>query len=171
MTRALTSSAWGVCLLLVACSGDETSVPVRRLRDASVEHAVVDTGRADTGEFPDFTQIRCEPTLASLEQNVFGVACGYDSCHGDNNPAWGLYLTVGGVADLLIDQPASGCQGWTRVVSGSPERSLFWRKLDDAVPPCGEAMPLGLGRLPAPVLECIRGWIVSLGSHDAGRGD
>jgi hypothetical protein len=170
MSRALSANACGVCLLLVACSGDETP-PVRSLRDASAERAVVDAVAWDAGEYPDFTQIRCEPTLPSLERTVFGVACGYDSCHGDNNPAWDLYLTLGNVAERLIDEPAGGCEGWTLVVPGSPERSLFWRKLDDAVPPCGEAMPLGLGRLPEPVLACIRGWIVSLGSAEGGRDD
>lgn len=166
MTRALIAETWGVCLLLVACSGNDAP-PERAVRDASVERAVVDVGGWDASEYPDFTQIRCEPTLASLQRDVFGVGCGYDSCHGVNNPAWDLYLTTPGVESRLVGAPALACSGWTRVVPGSPEQSLLWRKLADPAPPCGASMPLGLGRLPAPVLECVRQWIVSLGSPDA----
>ncbi len=161
MTRALIRSACGAGLLLVACSREDEG-PVRSLADASAEHAPFDAWGGDTSEYPDFTQIRCEATLPSLERDVFGVACGYDSCHGDNNPAWDLALTVAGVESRLIGAPALACNGWTRVVPGAPEQSLLWRKLADPVPPCGERMPLGLGRLPDSVLECVRGWIASL---------
>ena len=168
MTRALISGAWGVCLL-VACSGEEAA-PGRSLRDASAERTLVDVGRDDTSEIPDFTGIRCEPTLASLQHDVFGIGCGYDSCHGLNNPAWDLYLTTTDVESRLVGAPALACNGWTRVVPGSPEQSLLWRKLADPVPPCGAAMPLGFGRLPAPLLECVRQWIISLGEPDAAGG-
>lgn len=115
---------------------------------------------------PDFTSIQCEPTLQSVQRDVFGKACAWDGCHG-NNAAWGLWLSSPDVSRLLVGVTAASCKSWKRVVPGSPELSFLWHKLSDPTPPCGEQMPLRLGPLPDHVKACVRGWIESLATDGA----
>jgi hypothetical protein len=105
----------------------------------------------------------CQPTLESLQQGIFTRACGFDSCHGgSHNAAWGLSLIEPDVRELLVDDPSRVCSDWIRVVPGSPERSLLWRKLTEEKPPCGVRMPMAMAPLPDRLLACIEEWIRSL---------
>ena len=115
---------------------------------------------------PDLDAIVCEPTLASIQANVFGVACGFDSCHGSTNAAWGLALMEPDVAQQLIGVRAKTCAALVRVEPGSPDRSFLWHKVADSTPPCGERMPMRLGALPSSVVSCFTDWIRDL-SADA----
>jgi hypothetical protein len=141
------------------------------------DHRSADAGSPEAGKpvhhggaggrpsyLPDLAAIRCEPTLASLQQDVFKVTCAFDSCHGSNNAAWGLTLMEPDVFELLVGRKAGVCDGWLRVVPGSPEQSLLYHKVADEKPPCGDRMPSGLGALPASVQACFSGWIESLGA-------
>ncbi|HMJ13637.1 MAG TPA: hypothetical protein VK524_19600 [Polyangiaceae bacterium] len=105
--------------------------------------------------------------MASLREDVFKVACVHESCHG-NGAAWDLWLDDPDLEAELVNARAGGCPGETYVVPGSPEQSFLFRKLVDEEPACGERMPLALGALPSSVLDCISGWIRSLGA-DAGQ--
>jgi hypothetical protein len=142
-----------------------------------------DSGPGDTGtplpspptdaapsHLPDLDAIECTPTLESLKQDVFQVACAFDSCHGNNNAAWGLYLVADDLEAQLVRRPVAMCTGRERVVPGRPEESFLFRKLADDTPPCGVRMPFGLPRLPPAVLSCVRDWITSLPEADAGSG-
>jgi hypothetical protein len=38
----------------------------------------------------------------------------------------------------------------------------LWHKISDEKPPCGERMPLRMGKLPPRVVGCVTQWIESL---------
>jgi hypothetical protein len=106
---------------------------------------------------PELDAIQCQPTLASLRDDVFAVGCSFEHCHA-NAPAFGLRLDRSDLAVLearLVNVEAVGCD---------PERSYLYRKIVDRDPPCaGDRMPHGaLGVLPDPVIACVAGWIRSL---------
>lgn len=147
---------------LVGCDGSSSTTRASRDAAAAADGSPI-------GPRIDFSGIRCEPTIDSLRRDVFGKACSWDSCHG-NNPAWGLWLLSPDVSTELVDASAASCKGWERVVPGSPERSLLWHKLSDPKPPCGDQMPLRLGPLPDRVKACVKGWIEALATDGARPG-
>lgn len=105
----------------------------------------------------------CEPTFASIQKNVFDVACSEGTCHGPPTPAWNLLLTDGPEAEArLVGQVAASCTEFFRVVKGRPSESFLWLKVSSDRPPCGDRMPFGGPPLPEWSLACIRGWISAL---------
>lgn len=106
----------------------------------------------------------CEPTLESLGPAVFETSCIFDTCHGDNDAAWGLRFTGGPeeIAAAVIGVQAGTCPDWLLVAPGEPERSLLWDKLARSMPACGEPMPRGIEPLPERVIDCIGDWITNL---------
>jgi hypothetical protein len=115
---------------------------------------------------PDF---HCEPTLESLRDTIFVTSCGYDSCHGDNNFAYGLWLTadIARITSELVGAPSQSCKPEVLVVPGDPDRSFFYDKLAAEKPTCGPRMPYGIEPLPESALACVRGWIEGLPSPSA----
>ena len=106
----------------------------------------------------------CEPSLPSIQANVFAVTCGFEYCHGPSAAA-GLWLMDPEPEHELVRAPSADCPEFTLVEPGSPETSLLFLKVTSDHPPCRtERMPFGKGRLPAPAVECIRGWIAGLAS-------
>lgn len=109
----------------------------------------------------------CEPTLASIQQNIFQLTCQWPTCHGHPTPAWGLVLVDPDVAQHLVGVASGSCPGWMRVVPGSPEQSLLYEKISSDHPPCGARMPWGPEILPESSIRCVRDWISSLSRVDA----
>src|SRR6476620_788056 len=106
--RTLVSAASAA--LVMACSSETPDTADSSPHDASL------APEASRGYLPDLDAIVCEPTLESLRANVFPVACGFDSCHGSNNAAWGLDLVSDQLADERIGKAAVTCRDWVRVV-------------------------------------------------------
>ena len=102
----------------------------------------------------------CEPTLASIQANIFAPSCARSGCHAASSPAGGLDLASSGVEARLVDQSSSTCTGLL-VASGSPETSVLFEKLSAATPSCGVRMPVG-GSLTAAEIACVGAWIASL---------
>jgi hypothetical protein len=107
---------------------------------------------------------QCEPTLESIRENIFVQACGLDTCHGDNDAAWGLRLSVDldFVQRSLVGIRGGYCPDWLLVAPGDPDASLLLEKLRTREPACGEPMPRGYEPLPAEALRCIQDWIEAL---------
>jgi len=110
---------------------------------------------------PDF---HCDPTLESLRATIFATSCGFDSCHGDNNFAYGLWLTAGlaRISQDLVQAPSQSCKPRLLVAPGDPDHSFLYDKLSSVKPACGARMPYGIEPLPESALACVRGWIESL---------
>ena len=105
-----------------------------------------------------------EPTLSSIQENIFSPGCNFDGCH-DSSAGGELSLEPGNSFAQLVnvapdDTTAQG-DGYLRVDPGSPSTSYLYLLLDpDTVPAYAELMP----KTP-PVaidpdeLEAVRLWI------------
>jgi hypothetical protein len=144
-----------VCLL--GCSKESTPSAVRDAAPSDVHSDV----QAFAPTLP------CEPTLSSIQANIFVVTCGFEYCHGASAAA-GLWL-LDPVPGRELLAASVDCPDYRLVEPGSPEKSLLFLKVTSDHPPCRtERMPFGKGRLPAPAIECIRGWITGLGASGDG---
>jgi hypothetical protein len=103
-----------------------------------------------------------EPTLASIQANVFSVNCAVSGCHGGGTVQFGLRLDSGFSAENLINvvspQSPPG-QTLTRVIPGDPDGSFLVQKLEgrQAV---GIPMPAFSQPLPQATINVIRQWIL-----------
>jgi hypothetical protein len=105
-----------------------------------------------------------EPTLSSIQAEIFTPSCALGSCHGGATPERGLNLTAGRARESLVNQPSPTHSELLRVKPGAPEESLLVLVLEGRAPPETDPMPVG-GRLDADSIAAIREWI-SLGAND-----
>jgi hypothetical protein len=150
-------------LVLSACTLQSSGEPASGNADAAPDAATEDGGPDlyPSQIPPDF---HCEPTLDSIRDGIFVSSCGFGTCHGEVDSAWGLFLTIETqkITGELINQPAGSCRGWSLVVPGDPASSFLWNKITEKTPACGERMPRGTEPLPEVALDCIRTWITNL---------
>ena len=151
-----------VVLALAGCSTSNAR-SVDGLPDAGGHDAHVEAspGYIPSKLPPDF---HCDATLESLRDDVFTPSCGFDSCHGDNNFAYGLWLTadIPRVTSELVGAPSGSCKSEILVVPGDPDSSFLYDKLRSTKPRCGARMPYGIEPLPDSALDCVRRWILGL---------
>jgi hypothetical protein len=164
---------WAFLLLLTACtSTDPVDAPDPHPESDGSGRDAPDGASASSREaggrqwYP--SQIPegyvCEPTLDSLGPGLFESSCIFDTCHGNNDAAWGLRFTGGpdGIASAVLDEEAATCKGWMLIVPGEPEQSFLWHKVVEAEPECGDRMPRGIEPLPQSVIDCLTDWIKAL---------
>ncbi len=94
-----------------------------------------------------------EPTLSSIQQNVFTPLC--VGCHSGAAPQGNLDLSEGNAFVSLVNAPASGAN-MLRVVPGRSDLSylmvrLKGEKKTSIMPPSG--------KLPSQTIEAIAAWI------------
>ena len=104
-----------------------------------------------------------QPTLVSIQDNVFSVSCAISSCHTGGNPPFGLRLDPGFSAGNLINvvsprDPDPANPTYIRVVPGDPDASFLIQKLD-GTQTVGERMPAGGPYLTTATINVIRQWI------------
>jgi hypothetical protein len=168
-------------LFALACSGCEESAARKAARgparDAGV-NAPISSGDAGEYVFPCFNlpPPSGAPTFLAVYREVFCVAgCADSYCHGSRGESGGLSFETPAIAYAQLvgasagPAPAAGPIGCAssellRVVPGDAQRSLLYRKLSDAAPPCGARMPLDRRPLSASQLEQLRTWI-ERGAH------
>jgi len=96
-----------------------------------------------------------------FSSDVFPIlqrAC--SSCHGGTFPQNGLALdTKANAIATLVNAPASGCPGRTRVVPGAPASSYVVAKVQGAAGICGARMPYQGVPLSAAEIGTIQAWI------------
>src|SRR6266705_3627590 len=88
-----------------------------------------------------------QPTLASIQDNVFTVTCAVSGCHSGAGAPYGLQLDRGFSAGNLISVPSGQDPNLIRVVPFDPDASFLIQKLQGADGLLGERMPAG-GRAP-----------------------
>ena len=120
---------------------------------------------------------RPEPTWTSLYHEVIKPSCASATCHGQDG------LSAAGGLDLGDPETAyeslcggAGCPGVPArfrlpdvsacprerpvlIVPGDAERSFFYRKVADAVPPCGARMPRNQQPLYPEEIAAMAAWI------------
>ena len=99
-----------------------------------------------------------QPTLASIQDNVFTPTC--IGCHSGANAPQGLQLTAGNSAANLINVPAPRDPTQIRVIPGNPDGSLLIQKLQGTAT-LGARMPLGQPPLDPSTIAVIRLWITN----------
>ncbi|MBN92713.1 MAG: hypothetical protein CL928_01370 [Deltaproteobacteria bacterium] len=114
----------------------------------------------------------CQPAkLSELEEDVFGLRCGFSSCHSGAAPARGLDLSAGNSYEAMVGVEAQE-PGYTLVVPGDVEGSFLVKVLrediysadDDSGEPSVRQMPPGAA-LSDSEIERVESWIAA-GAED-----
>ena len=107
-----------------------------------------------------------QPTLSSIQEQVFSTTCAVSGCHAPPGPQLDLDLSAGqarahlvGVAS--VEQPAR-----SRVTAGEPLDSYLFMKITGDARISGERMPLGGAPLAPEQLQAIRDWIEAGAADD-----
>lgn len=115
-----------------------------------------------TEEDEDTTKpvVKVEPTLTSIQTNVFNKGCAVSGCH-DGGGDSGLDLRSGKSYADLIDIDAVKAKDMKRVVAGKPKESFLYIKLTQPGSGQGSRMPQGAAALPSQHIEAVREWIAN----------
>lgn len=129
----------GACIALSACAGDGAGLDEsgRPLEDA-----------AQT----------LEPTLASIQRNVFTPVC--TTCHAGAAAPLGLRLEEGVAFAMLVNAPSVEQPALLRVTPGNADVSYLIQKLEGTAA-VGARMPLNGPPLPPDTIAVIRQWIAN----------
>ena len=97
-----------------------------------------------------------EPTLASIQANVFTPIC--TNCHAGAAAPNGLRLEAGMSHAMLVNVPSVEVPAIPRVAPGNPDNSYLVQKIEGTAA-VGGRMPLGGQPLSADTIAAIRQWI------------
>lgn len=105
-----------------------------------------------------------QPTLSSIQDDLFTPRCTQSSCHSVEFHAGELVLVEGmAFAELAqpVNHPTALADGIQQVVAGDPEASFLWIKLQAGLDPSfGTLMPQGSSTgLPPEDIDAVRTWI------------
>ena len=101
-----------------------------------------------------------QPTLASIQANVFTPSCAKAGCHDATSLQAGLNLSAGMSWQNLYLMVSSQNSSLTRVVPMDPDGSFLVQKLEATAPIIGGRMPAdGPPYLQQATVDAIRLWI------------
>lgn len=106
------------------------------------------------------TVVKVEPTLVSIQTNVFDKSCALSGCH-DGGGDSGLDLRSGKSHADLVGIDAVKAKGVMRVVAGNPKESFLYVKITQPGSGQGSRMPQGAAALPSQHIEAVREWIAN----------
>lgn len=101
-----------------------------------------------------------QPTLASIQANVFSIDCAVPGCHGGAGAQQGLRLDPGFAYGNLVNVASPRDPNLIRVIPGDPDDSFIIHKLE-GTQTLGDRMPDGGPYLPQSTIDVIRQWIAS----------
>jgi hypothetical protein len=99
-----------------------------------------------------------QPTLASIQANIFTPTCAVSGCHSGPGAVLGLNLEAGQSAANLINVPSFYGGMVVRVIPGNPDDSFLIHKLQGNQA-FGERMPLNGPYFQQVTIDVIRQWI------------
>lgn len=102
--------------------------------------------------------VTIEPTLQSIQDNVFDATCVRAGCHDTYTPESQLVLTRGRSHSELVNKPSFVMRHRIRVVPFRSDESYLIDKLTGKRI-VGERMPVGRPPLPDSTIAVIRQWI------------
>ena len=147
-------------LALAACGAgngdglDQNGVP---LGQASTSGCIVPPAPPSTPPAPG---VPLEPTLASIQANVFSAACAIPGCHGGAGAQQGMRLDPGFSFGNLVCVRLPRDPSQFRVIPGDPDNSFIIHKLE-GTQNIGDRMPLGGPYLDQATIDVIRLWIAN----------
>lgn len=100
-----------------------------------------------------------EPTLSSIQTNVFSTSCAVSGCHAGPNPQQGLNLSEGLAHDNLVNVQSRERPELLRVEPGAPDSSYLVHKVEGRPNIVGQQMPAGGAPLSQEEIDAIRTWI------------
>jgi hypothetical protein len=117
-------------------------------------------------------QVMVQPTLASIQTNVFALKCAVAGCHVTGGIA-PMSLEMGKSFNTLVNVPSAyGNPILSRVKPNDAINSVLYLKIigDPRVGGSQARMPLGIGPMPTAEVNAIRDWINAGALPDAGGG-
>ena len=101
---------------------------------------------------------RLEPTLSSIQANIFNLNCTFSGCHVGGSPVLPgvMNLRAGQAYANIVNVPSLERANLLRVAPGDPENSYLVMKIEGRA---GPRMPLNLPALSAEEIAVIRQWI------------
>ena len=102
---------------------------------------------------------RIEPTLSSIQMNIFNLNCAFSGCHGGATPQLGLNLSAGQVRATTVNVQSVENANLFRIAPGDPDNSYLVWKIEGRPEIAGERMPRGRAPLPQDQINAIRQWI------------
>ncbi len=100
-----------------------------------------------------------QPTLTSIQENIFNLNCALSNCHG-SSPQRELDLREGAARTNLVGVDSRGQPEFLRVDPGNPDDSYLVMKLEGDPRIIGSRMPLGREPLSSEEIAVIREWIL-----------
>jgi hypothetical protein len=101
-----------------------------------------------------------QPTLVSIQANVFTPTCAKSGCHTGAGAPFGLNLDPGSSWANLVNVASPQDMSLTRVIPMDPDGSFLIRKLEATTPIIGNRMPAdGPPYLQQATVDVIRQWI------------
>lgn len=137
-----------------------------------MKHAIVSSGRVWIAVAMCMILISCEhadpldsggvqPTLESIQENIFDRSCAVSGCHTGSNPPMDLDLSNGEAESHLVGVDSREVPSLKRVAPGDPDDSYLVRKIEGGPGIVGVRMPLGRPPLPSEEITVIREWIAN----------
>ena len=102
-----------------------------------------------------------QPTLASIQANVFTPSCAKSGCHTGVGAQAGLVLDAGASWGNLVNVPSSQNMLLTRVIPGNPDGSFLIHKLEGSQSIGGPMPADGPPFLQQATVDVIRLWILN----------
>ena len=102
-----------------------------------------------------------QPTLASIQANVFTPSCAKSLCHAGPGAQAGLRLDPGFSWGALVNVVSSQDMMRTRVIPTDPDGSFLIQKLEGAPGIVGARMPADGLYLQQATVDVIRLWILN----------
>ena len=101
-----------------------------------------------------------EPTLESIQANIFNTSCAISGCHAGANAAMRLDLSEGAARANLVGVESREVPDLLRVDPGNPDDSYLVIKIEGTDPRLtGSRMPLNGQPLSADKIAVVREWI------------
>ncbi len=108
---------------------------------------------------------RIDPTLSSIQANIFNLNCTFSGCHGGVAPQLGQDLSAGQARASIVNVLSVEMPNLFRVAPGDPENSYLVWKIEGRSEIVGDRMPRGRAPLPPEAIAAIRQWIAD-GAQD-----
>ena len=99
-----------------------------------------------------------EPTLASIQANIFTPTCAVSGCHSGPGAILQLRLDDGFSYGSLVNVPAMSGSGLVRVIPGDADNSFLIQKLE-GTQAVGGRMPLNGPYFQQVTIDVVRQWI------------